>query len=66
MSSKIAPTFVRVLIATHIGSRSLDYPGVSCIIQYDFPDDEISFYQQVGRAARIGKPEPAEGFTYLE
>jgi superfamily II DNA/RNA helicase len=35
------------------------------VIQYDFPEDETSFYQQAGRVARIGKP-TAEGTSILQ
>ncbi|KAL0488325.1 hypothetical protein AKO1_008785 [Acrasis kona] len=43
------------LICTDVMARGLDFLGVSCVINYDFPVSMISYVHRIGRTGRAGK-----------
>lgn len=50
---------VDILVATDLGSRGLDFPFVSHIINFDFPQSTSDYLHRAGRAGRAGR----EGFV---
>lgn len=46
---------LRILVTSDLTSRGLDIPGITHIIQMDFPSDEDFFIHRAGRTARAGK-----------
>ncbi|MGW8160964.1 MAG: DEAD/DEAH box helicase [Desulfobulbales bacterium] len=46
---------IRVLIATDVAGRGLDFSGVSHIINYDFPGTPESYVHRTGRTGRMGR-----------
>ncbi|KNA03200.1 hypothetical protein SOVF_211460 [Spinacia oleracea] len=44
-----------VLIATDVVARGMDFKGLNCVINYDFPDSAASYIHRVGRAGRAGR-----------
>eukprot|EP00947_MAST-08B_sp_MAST-8B-sp1_P006093 g6093.t1 len=45
-----------VLIATDLMARGMDFKGVNCVINYDFPQSVISYVHRIGRTGRAGRP----------
>ncbi|KAG2489609.1 hypothetical protein HYH03_011889 [Edaphochlamys debaryana] len=43
-----------VLVCTDVAARGLDFPNVTCIIQYDVPGAPAEYVHRVGRSARMG------------
>ncbi len=41
-----------VLVATDIAARGIDVEGISCVINYDIPQDGDTYIHRVGRTAR--------------
>lgn len=44
-----------VLIATDVISRGMDFKGVNCVINYDFPDSAAAYIHRIGRSGRAGR-----------
>lgn len=44
-----------VLIATDVAARGLDFKGLNCVINYDFPDSASSYIHRIGRSGRAGR-----------
>ncbi|CAJ1894545.1 unnamed protein product [Sphenostylis stenocarpa] len=44
-----------VLIATDIVARGMDFKGVNCVINYDFPDSASAYVHRIGRSGRAGR-----------
>jgi len=44
----------RILIATNLFGRGVDFERVNVVINYDMPDDEDTYLHRVGRAGRFG------------
>lgn len=44
-----------VLIATDVLGRGMDFKGVKCVINYDFPDCAASYIHRIGRSGRAGR-----------
>ncbi|KAM7262430.1 hypothetical protein ACFE04_000113 [Oxalis oulophora] len=44
-----------VLIATDVIARGMDFKGVNCVINYDFPDSASSYIHRIGRSGRAGR-----------
>ncbi|CAL0309860.1 unnamed protein product [Lupinus luteus] len=44
-----------VLIATDVVARGMDFKGVNCVINYDFPDSGASYVHRIGRSGRAGR-----------
>lgn len=45
-----------VLISTELMARGIDFKGVGCVINYDFPTSVQSYVHRIGRTGRAGKP----------
>jgi ATP-dependent RNA helicase DDX31/DBP7 len=43
-----------VLLCTDVAARGLDFPAVTCIIQYDAAGEPSEYVHRVGRTARMG------------
>jgi ATP-dependent RNA helicase DDX52/ROK1 len=54
---------VWVLIATDLMARGMDFKGVNCVINYDFPQSVISYVHRIGRTGRAGRP--GEAITFF-
>ena len=50
------------LITTDVLARGLDFPPLSAIINYDFPDSTASYIHRIGRTGRAGRSGSA--FTF--
>lgn len=44
-----------VLIATDVIARGMDFKGVNCVINYDFPDSMAAYVHRIGRSGRAGR-----------
>lgn len=44
-----------VLIATDVLARGMDFKGVNCIVNYDFPQTSSSYIHRIGRSGRAGR-----------
>ncbi|XP_047330573.1 DEAD-box ATP-dependent RNA helicase 57 isoform X2 [Impatiens glandulifera] len=51
-----------VLIATDVVARGMDFKGVNCVINYDFPDSASSYIHRIGRSGRAGRSGEAVTF----
>jgi len=43
------------LIATDILARGMDFKGVNCVINYDFPPSIKNYIHRIGRTGRMGR-----------
>jgi ATP-dependent RNA helicase DeaD len=46
---------IRVLVATDLAGRGLDIDGVTHIVNYDVPEDPLTYFHRIGRTGRAGK-----------
>eukprot|EP01018_Ginkgo_biloba_P026041 Gb_03067 [translate_table: standard] len=44
-----------VLIATDVIARGMDFKGVNCVINYDFPESSSTYIHRIGRCGRAGR-----------
>ncbi|OVA20088.1 Helicase [Macleaya cordata] len=44
-----------VLIATDVISRGMDFKGINCVINYDFPESASAYIHRIGRTGRAGR-----------
>ncbi|CAH8356395.1 unnamed protein product [Eruca vesicaria subsp. sativa] len=44
-----------VLIATDVIARGMDFKGINCVINYDFPDSASAYIHRIGRSGRAGR-----------
>lgn len=44
-----------VLIATDMIARGMDFKGVNCVINYDFPESAAVYIHRIGRCGRAGR-----------
>ncbi|KAF6264346.1 Asp-Glu-Ala-Asp box polypeptide 5 [Scenedesmus sp. NREL 46B-D3] len=54
---------VPVLVATDVAARGLDIPGVTAVVNYDFPSDHEMYVHRIGRTGRAGRK--GESLTLL-
>jgi superfamily II DNA/RNA helicase len=45
---------VDVLVATDVAARGLDVEGITHVINYEAPEDEMTYIHRIGRTARAG------------
>jgi len=45
---------IRFLVATDVASRGLDIDGVTHVVNYDLPNDPLSYFHRIGRTGRAG------------
>jgi len=53
--NKLKTWEIKVLVATDILSRWLDIKDLSCVINYDLPQEAETYVHRIGRTARAGK-----------
>lgn len=46
---------VWVLICTDLMARGIDFKGVNCVLNYDFPQSNVSYIHRIGRSGRAGR-----------
>lgn len=46
---------LRVMVCSDLGSRGLDFPDCTAVIQFDFPENSEHFLHRAGRTARAGR-----------
>ncbi|KAJ7553509.1 hypothetical protein O6H91_06G100900 [Diphasiastrum complanatum] len=51
-----------VLITTDVMCRGMDFKGVNCVINYDFPQTTSTYIHRIGRSGRAGRPGKAVTF----
>ncbi|GKU94602.1 hypothetical protein SLEP1_g8067 [Rubroshorea leprosula] len=44
-----------VLIATDVIARGMEFRGVNCVINYDFPDSAARYIHRIGQSGRAGR-----------
>ncbi|XP_078445322.1 P-loop containing nucleoside triphosphate hydrolases superfamily protein [Wolffia australiana] len=44
-----------VLISTDVVARGMDFKGVNCVINYDFPESAATYIHRIGRSGRAGR-----------
>ncbi|KAL2933789.1 DEAD-box ATP-dependent RNA helicase 57 [Bienertia sinuspersici] len=44
-----------ILIATDLVARGMDFKGLNCVINYDFPESASTYIHRIGRAGRAGR-----------
>jgi len=47
--------YVELLVATDVAARGIDVPAVSHVINYDVPQDSLTYFHRIGRTARAGR-----------
>lgn len=52
--SKFRSGKANVLVATDVASRGIDVPRVALVINYDVPNQEMTYFHRIGRTARAG------------
>ena len=53
---------IKIIVATGIASRGLDFSHVTHVINYDFPDGPQAYTHRTGRTARMGREGTAVTF----
>ncbi|MDG6996186.1 MAG: DEAD/DEAH box helicase [Nitrososphaerota archaeon] len=46
---------VELLVATDVAARGIDVPAVGHVINYEVPQDPLTYFHRIGRTARAGK-----------
>src|ERR1700678_3549151 len=54
---------VDVLTATEVAARGLDVDDVTHVVNYEFPDDDMTYVHRIGRTGRAGKAGVAVTFV---
>jgi ATP-dependent RNA helicase DeaD len=47
--------YIELLVATDVAARGIDVPAVSHVINYDVPQDPLTYFHRIGRTARAGR-----------
>ncbi|MDA4111086.1 MAG: DEAD/DEAH box helicase [Thaumarchaeota archaeon] len=47
--------YIELLVATDVAARGIDVPKVGHIINYDVPQDPLTYFHRIGRTARAGR-----------
>ncbi len=46
---------IDILVATDVAARGIDVPAVGHVINYDVPQDPLTYFHRIGRTARAGR-----------
>jgi len=46
---------IELLVATDVAARGIDVPEVGHVINYDVPQDPLTYFHRIGRTARAGR-----------
>ena len=46
---------INILVATDLAARGIDVSGVTHVINFDFPDDPVTYIHRIGRTGRMGQ-----------
>ncbi len=46
---------IDLLVATDVAARGIDVPAVGHVINYDVPQDPLTYFHRIGRTARAGR-----------
>lgn len=57
---------VKVLVATDIAARGIDVDGISHVVNYDLPNEALTYVHRIGRTARAGAHGHALSFCSAE
>ncbi len=52
-----------VLVATDVAARGIDVRQVGCVVNFDVPEDPMTYFHRVGRTARAG--DLGKAFTFV-
>ena len=55
---------VRILVATDVASRGLDFPDVTCVVNFTSPKAISDYCHRIGRTGRAGRK--GDAFTFVE
>jgi ATP-dependent RNA helicase DeaD len=55
--------YIELLVATDVAARGIDVPAVSHVINYDVPQDPLTYFHRIGRTARAGRS--GQAFTFV-
>jgi ATP-dependent RNA helicase DeaD len=55
--------YIELLVATDVAARGIDVPAVSHVINYDVPQDPLTYFHRIGRTARAGRKGQAITFV---
>jgi ATP-dependent RNA helicase DeaD len=54
---------IDLLVATDVAARGIDVPEVGHVINYDVPQDPLTYFHRIGRTARAGRNGKAISFV---
>lgn len=57
---------IRVLVATDIAARGIDIDRLSCVINFDIPNEPETYVHRIGRTGRTGRDGRAISFSDFE
>ena len=45
-----------IIVATDLAARGIDITDIDCIINYDMPQEPLTYFHRIGRTGRAGGP----------
>ena len=57
---------IDILVATDVAARGIDVDGISCVINFDLPNEPDSYVHRIGRTGRAGQSGTALSFCTHE
>ncbi|MEM3671050.1 MAG: DEAD/DEAH box helicase [Thermoprotei archaeon] len=53
--SRFRSGVVDILVATDVAARGIDVSGVGCVVNYDVPQEPLTYVHRTGRTGRMGR-----------